>query len=149
MKYVIKEGTHKKSKSIFIFTGVFLILLFTYQLYSNLLTHEFSFDFPGDWDKVIGILVGIYLIFRSRIFTVRSRDIFIEITDALIKYRLNPSDSIQKIERSAIDKVEVKKGQVILFTKQSKRIIIADFNKVRMRDEQRDSIVKSIKQLLN
>jgi hypothetical protein len=146
MKYIIQEGTFKKSKSIFVFTGVFLIALFGYQLYDHLELNEFNYGFPGDWDKVLGIIVGIFLIFRSSVFTVRSRDLFIEVTGAEVKYRMNRRKPIKKINRSDIDKLEVKKGQVVVFTKESKRITIVDFNEVRIRDDKRDSIIEALRQ---
>lgn len=149
MKYIVEEGTHKKSKSIFIFTGTFLIFLSGYQLFDHLQHNEFNTKFPGDWDKLIGIVIGVYLIFRSRVFTVRSRDLFVEITDTQVISRMNRKDAIFKVERSKIDKLEVKKGKVIITTRDSIPETIIDFNKLRIRDNKRESIIDGLKQELN
>ena len=149
MKYTIQQGTFRRSKFIFIFTGVFLIALFGYQLYDHLEINAFDYNFPGDWDKVLGIGVGVFLIFRSTVFTVRSRDLFVEVTDAEVKYRMNRREPIKRMNHSDIDKIEVKNGEVILFTKKSKRINLVDFNEFRMRDEKREAIIEGLKQQLN
>lgn len=149
MKYIIQEGTFKRSKSIFIFTGVFLIALFGYQLYDHLQVNEFNYDFPGDWDKVLGMLIGVFLIFRASVFTLRSRDLFIEITNTEVKYRMNRMEPVKRINRSDIDKVEVKKGQVVVFAKDSKKITIVDFNEIRIREEKKATIIEGLKQSLD
>lgn len=149
MKYIVEEGTHKKSKSIFIFTGTFLICLFGYQLFDHLQLNEFNTELPGDWDKVIGIVIGIYLIFRSRVFTVRSRDLFIEVTDTDVTYRMHKTEPIKKLDRLDIEKLEVKKGKVIITTRDSIPETIVDFNQVRIRDNKRESIIDELKQELN
>ena len=149
MKYVIQKGTFKRSKSIFIFTGVFLIALFGYQLYDRLQVREFNYDFLGDWDKVLGMLVGVFLIFRSSIFTVRSRDLFIEVTTTDLKYRIDRRAPVKKINRTDIDNLEIKMGQVIVITKDSKKITIVDFNAIRLREEKKTSIIEGLKQSLN
>lgn len=145
MKYTLQKGTFKRSKYIFIFTGVFLIALFGYQLYDHLQSNDFIYEFPGDWDKVLGMLVGLILILRSSIFTVRSRDLFIEITDAELKYRINRTAPVKQINRSDIDKLEVKKGQVIVFPKESERISIVDLSEMRIRDERKREIIEGLK----
>ena len=57
----------KRVKNIFLITGIFLTIAFSYQLYQYLQENTFATKFPGDWDKPLGILIGIYLIIRSRI----------------------------------------------------------------------------------
>lgn len=52
---------------MFLVTGLFLTIAFSYQLYQYLQENTFVTDFPGDWDKPLGILIGVYLIIRSRI----------------------------------------------------------------------------------
>lgn len=57
----------KRIKNIFLVTGLFLTIAFSYQLYQYLQENIFVIDFPGDWDKPLGILIGVYLIIRSKI----------------------------------------------------------------------------------
>ena len=149
MKFTIEKGQYKTSKYLFIFTGIFLIILFCYQLINLINERPFKSEFPGDWDKVICIGIGIYLIFRSSVFKIRSRDIFIEVTDSLVKYRIDKTKPIATIRRSDIDNFEIKKGKVNLMTKESEKITIIDFNKMRIRDEKRESITKSLKEQLS
>ena len=54
----------KRSMWMFIFTGSFLIIAFSIQLYLFLQTEAFVWEFPGDWDKVLGIAVGVFLLIR-------------------------------------------------------------------------------------
>ncbi|MFD0963411.1 hypothetical protein [Pseudofulvibacter geojedonensis] len=56
----------KRIKNIFLITGVFLTIAFSYQLYQYLQENTFVTEFPGDWDKPLGISIGVYLIIRSR-----------------------------------------------------------------------------------
>lgn len=149
MKYKLQEGTFKGSKYVFIGTGIFLVALFGYQLFEHVQTDDFNSDFPGDWDKVLGVALGIYFTFRSRVFALRSRDLFIEVTDSEVRYRVSRKEPIKKIERSKIDRLEVKKGVVTVLTKESTKKTILDLNEFRLRDEQRASIINGLKKSLN
>lgn len=67
MDYFIKKG-RSNTTYIFIATGIFLIISFSIQLYLFLQTTQFTFEFPGDWDKQLGVIIGVFLIVRSRRF---------------------------------------------------------------------------------
>ncbi len=147
MKHIIEEGHYKRSKFIFLGTGFFLVALFGYQLYNFLQTNEFQYQFPGDWDYVIGIAVGIFLIIRSRKFIVGSRDLFVEISESQLTYRTERSKSVENISFSNIKNLQKKDGKIILITNSLTELIIVDFNKARIRDDKRKSITKSILEL--
>jgi hypothetical protein len=142
MKYRIKKGSPKAS--IFIATGIFLISSFGYQLYKYLQANQFIYEFPGDWDKPLGIVVGLFLIIRSRKFVHESRELFITISPNYLKYRTKRSDSVCKIAISDIEEIQEKNKKIILLTKDATKLIIVDFNKVRMRDSDIASIKKSL-----
>jgi hypothetical protein len=144
MKYTIQAGSAKRAKAIFILTGSFLILLFSYQLYDYLQTNEFVAEFPGDWDKPIGIAVGVFVLIRSRKFSVDARDVFVKIAGNELSYRVARSDSIRKIDLSTVEKIREKGKVITLTTKDSTKLTIADFNKVRIKDDKRESITKSL-----
>ncbi len=147
MKYIIEEGSLKKSKWMFIFIGFFLIMMSSFDLYNYLETNEFVYKYPGDWDKVLLLPVGVFLIIRSRKFVVRSRDLFIEISSDQLIYRAVRSDSVHKISLSSIEKIQKKDEKIILITKELTKFIIGDFNKTRIRDDKRKSITKSLMDL--
>ncbi|NOQ73960.1 MAG: hypothetical protein GQ574_18285 [Crocinitomix sp.] len=149
MKYIIEKGSMKKSKWLFIFIGFFLIILGSYDLYNYLQTNEFIYKFPGDWDKVLLIIVGIFLIIRSRKFVVISRDLFIEISTDQLVYRVTRSESVRKIALSNIEKIQKNDKEIIITTKDLNKLTIADFNKARIRDDKRKSITKSLIDNLN
>lgn len=149
MIYIIEEGSFKRAKYMFILTGIFLIILFSYQFYDYLQINQFIYVFPGDWDKPIGILVGIFLLIRSRKFVVRSRDLFIKISNNQLTYRLMRSDTVHRIALSEIKEINKKAGQIILRTKDSTKIVIADFNKARIKESQVKFITKSLIEELN
>ena len=78
MKFRIEKGSLKVY--LFLLTGIFLFFISSYQLYEYLQTNQFVSDFPGDWDKPLGVAVGIFLIIRSLKFVNESRSLFIKIT---------------------------------------------------------------------
>lgn len=147
MKHIINEGTFKRSKTIFIVTGLFLITLFGYQLYNHLQTDQFVAKFPGDWDKVLGIAIGLFLIIRSRKFNIRARDIFIEIGKDQLTYRVSRSSSVDKIPLSDIDHIRENGDKIILTTKNASKLTIADFGQHLIRDDKRKTIKKSLLEL--
>lgn len=128
-------------------TGLFLIILFSYQLHAYLQSNEFVYEFPGDWDKPLGIAVGMFLIIRSLKFVQESRDLFIEISESHLIYRTIRSNSVRKIAISNIEKIQEKNEEVILLTKDLTELIIVDFSKVRIKDNIQESIKKSLKEL--
>ncbi len=142
MKYRIEKGSLKMM--IFMQTGFFLIILFSYQLYNYIQTNEFVYEFPGDWDKPIGILVGIFLLFRSLSFISESKDLFIKFSESHLTFRTKRSDSIQKIALLNIEKIKEKDEKFILITKDFSELTIIDFNKVRLRDNVQKSIKSSL-----
>lgn len=129
---------------IFMLTGIFLIILFSYQLYEYLQMNEFVYEFPGDWDKPLGISVGVFLIIRSLKFIRESKDLFIKISKYHLIYRTRQSDSVQKIALSDIEKIRKKDNKIILTTKDSTELIIIDFNKLRVKDSLQESIKRSL-----
>ena len=145
MKYLIKKRSLKAP--IFIATGIFLVFSFGYQLYKHLQTNQFIYSFPGDWDKPLGITVGLFLIIRAIKFIEESRELFIKISANYLEDRTNSSDSVRKIALSNIEKVQVKSEKIIILTKDATKLIVVDFNKVRMRDTDIASIKKYLIEL--
>ena len=142
MKHRIEKGSSKMY--LFILTGIFLTLVSSYQLYNYLQTNQFVYEFPGDWDKPLGIFVGLFLIIRSTKFVNESRELFIEISENQLTFRTIRTDSVKKISLSNIEKIQEKDEEIILITKDSTKLTIVNFNKVRLRLEKRDSIRKSL-----
>lgn len=132
---------------MFLLIGIFLALFSSYELFVYLETNQFVSKFPGDWDKPLGIAVGIFLIFRSRKFVNESKELFIKISKNKLAFRTVQSDAIRKIALSEINKIEEKKKTIILVTKDLTEFIIIDFNKVRLRDNEMKSIKKSLIEL--
>ncbi|MFT4661759.1 MAG: hypothetical protein ACI8XB_002040 [Patiriisocius sp.] len=145
MNYRIKKGSYKML--VFMLTGGFLIVMSCYELYNYLQTHQFVTEFPGDWDKPIGIAVGLFLIIRSKQFVLESRNLFIKISGDQLVYRTRNSDSVRKIDLSDIEKLLEKNEKIILVTKDSTKLIIIDFNTVRLRNDTKSSIKKSLFEL--
>jgi hypothetical protein len=145
MNYRIKKGSYKML--VFMLTGGFLIFMSSYQLYNYLQTNQFVNEFPGDWDKPLGIAVGVFLIIRSRKFVLESRNLFIKISGDKLVYRTRNSDSVRKIVLSDIEKIQENNETIILVTKDSTKLIIIDFNKVRLRNDAKSSIKKSLFEL--
>ena len=129
---------------VFILTGIFLILSFSfsYNLYSYLQINQFEFKFPGDWDKPIGIVVGLFLIIRSRKFINESKGLFIKTHGNKLIYRTRDSDSVRKIDLSYIKKIQEKDGKVILIAKDLTQLTI-QLSKIRSDKEKKD-IKKSL-----
>lgn len=131
---------------LFIFTGLFLIGLFSYQLNDLVNERPFQSDFPGDWDKVLGIAIGIFLIIRSFKFRVQSRDLFIQFDDNSIKFRIDRNDKVHKIDKSIVQDIKVQKGIVKISKKDNPDILTINLNDLRMRDELKNKIVKGFNQ---
>ena len=132
---------------IFILTGFFLIISFSYLLYNYLQTNQFMYEFPGDWDKPLGIAVGVFLIIRSTKFIRESKSLFIKISGDQLIYRTRELDSVRKIDLSAIEKIQEKDDKIILETSNLNKLVIIDFNKVRVRSENKEAIRKSLIEL--
>ncbi|MDY8135389.1 hypothetical protein [Aquimarina sp. 2201CG5-10] len=146
MNYTIKKGS-SNTLYLFIVIGIFLILAFSYQLYDYLNTNQFVFEFPGDWDKPLGIVVGIFLIVRSRKFVNRAKGLFIKISENELIYRTKESESVQKIKLSDIEQIQGSENGVILKIKSSKSVII-DLDEIKSGKEKRlirKSLIESIK----
>ena len=146
MKKILEKGSFKTSMYLFIGTGLFLIGLFSYQLYTDLYVHEFKKEFPGDWGKTIGIGIGIFLIIRSQKFRIRSRDLFIEITPQFIRYQISRTTKTEMIQQKDIEKIHIKKGKIKIKTKASNQEIILDLNTFRLRDNEKSMIIGSLDQ---
>jgi DNA-directed RNA polymerase beta' subunit len=146
MKYRIEKGSPKMYQ--FIVIVIFLVLASSYQLYNYLQTNQFVYEFPGDWDKPLGITVGLFLIIQSTKFISESRELFIEISENQLTYRTIRTGSVRKIALSNIKKIQEKNKKIILETEDSTKLTIINFNKVRVRPEIRESIRKSLIELI-
>lgn len=133
MNYIIKKGK-PKTMYVFILTGIFLIFSFSYSLYNYLQENLFVFQFPGDWDKPIGIIVGLFLIIRSRKFFNESKGLFIKTSGNQLIYRTRHSDSISKITLSDIKKIQEKQNRIIFTTNDSTELVI-HLNKINSQKE--------------
>jgi len=147
MKYIIEKGSMNKTKWIFIFIGFFLIIMSSFDLYNFLQANQFVYQYPGDWDKVILIPIGVFLIIRARKFSVQSRDLFVEISNDQLMFRAERKNSVRKIAFSTIEKIQKKDKKIMLTTKNLSKIIIVDFNTVRIRDDNRKSITTALIEL--
>ncbi len=145
MKFRIKKRSLKMA--IFMLTGIFLVLMSGYELYNYIQTNQFVYEYPGDWDKPLGIAVGLFLIIRSTKFIPEFRELFIKISENHLSYRTKQSDSIHKISLSEIERIKEKNDKIILIAKDLTELIIIDFNKTRVRDNLRKSIKKSLIEL--
>lgn len=145
MTYRIKKGS--KKMILFMLTGIFLATLSSYQLFDYLQTNEFISEFPGDWDKPIGISVGLFLILRSLKFVNESKGLFIKIAKNHLVYRTRQSDSVRKISFSDIEDIREKDEKIIVVTKDLVDRIIVDFKRVRIKDDLKESIKKSLNEL--
>ncbi|WP_103070401.1 hypothetical protein [Aquimarina sediminis] len=141
MNYIIKKGS-TRTMYLFVITGVFLILTFSYNLYSYLQTNQFIIEFPGDWDKPLGIAIGVYLIIRSRKFVNQARKLFIKVSQGQLVYRTKASDSVNTIHISDIDKVQGKEDKVVLITKGSTKLEI-DLSAIKS-DKDKKTIRKTL-----
>lgn len=132
---------------MFLLTGIFLVTLCSYDLFDYLQTNEFISEFPGDWDKPIGIFVGLFLILRSLKFVNESKGLFIKFAKNHLVYRTRESDSVRKISFSDIEDIREKDEKIIVVTKDLVHRIIVDFKHVRVKDDLRKSIKKALNQL--
>ncbi|MDB4534714.1 hypothetical protein N9242_07570, partial [Vicingaceae bacterium] len=57
------------------------------------------------------------------------------------------SDSVRKITLTEIEKIQEKDDKIVLITKDHSKSVIVDFNKVRLRDNIKESIKKSLLEL--
>jgi hypothetical protein len=145
MNAIIEKGSLKMY--IFLLTGIFLALASSYSLYTYLQTNQFVSEYPGDWDKPLGIALGLFLIIRSTKFARESRNLFIKIAGDQLIYRTLRSDSVRKITLTEIEKIQEKDDKIVLITKDHSKSVIVDFNKVRLRDNIKESIKKSLLEL--
>ena len=132
---------------ILFLTGIFLVMAFSYQLLVFLKTNDFFYQFPGDWDKPMGILVGLFLIFRSLKFTKESKDLFIKIDEEYLVYRTNELEVKHKIPLANIERVYKEKGKIRLVTKDLITMNVVDLDEVRLVDETKSLIKKSLMDL--
>ncbi|WP_299125769.1 hypothetical protein [uncultured Tenacibaculum sp.] len=132
---------------ILILTGFFLVIAFSYQLLIFLQVHDFVYQFPGDWDKPMGIIVGLFLIFRSLKFTKESKDLFIEIDEEYLVYRTNELEAKHKIPLMNIERIYKEKGKICLVTKDLITMNVVDLDEVRLVDETKNLIKKSLMDL--
>jgi hypothetical protein len=145
MKYIVKKRALKMY--IFLLTGSGLALLSGYELYNYAQINQFVYEFPGDWDKPIGIAVGLLLIIRSTKFISESRQLFIEVSKDCLAYRTNASDSVRKITLSDIKKVKKNGEKIILISKDATELTIVNFDKLRVREQKKKRITKALIQL--
>ncbi len=145
MKFRIEKGSSKML--IFILTGTFLVILFSYQLFKYLKTNQFVYEFPGDWDKPLGIAVGLFLVLRSIKFVRESKELFIKISDNRLEFRTKRSDSIRKFTLSEIKNIKEKDEKIILVTDDSAKFVIVDFGKVRVKNNDIKAIKKALLEL--
>ncbi|MFY7671660.1 hypothetical protein ACOSP6_11300 [Tenacibaculum sp. MEBiC06402] len=123
MYFTIKKG-RSNATILFIATGLFLILAFSYQLFIHLKANDFIYEFPGDWDKPLGILVGIFLVFRSKRFKNQRKGLYINLSKDALEFRTKESENIQKIKLSDITKVYPEENSIILRTMKQNHITI-------------------------
>ncbi|KAB1158372.1 hypothetical protein F7018_09340 [Tenacibaculum aiptasiae] len=145
MKFIIKKGSGKMM--ILMLTGVFLVIAFSYQLLIFLQVHDFVYQFPGDWDKPMGVLVGLFLILRSLKFTKESKDLFIKIDEEYLVYRTNELEVKHKVPLTNIERVYKEKGKIRLVTKDLITMNVVDLDEVRLVNETKSLIKKSLMDL--
>jgi hypothetical protein len=123
MNLIIKKG-RLSSTVLFITTGLFLVVSFGYQLVTYLNTNDFVTTFPGDWDKPLGILVGIFLIFRSKRFENQRKGLFVELEKNKLQFRTRESEKTQRINLKDIDKVYATEDGINIKTKDNHQVIL-------------------------
>lgn len=123
MDYIIKKG-RSNTTYIFIATGIFLIISFSIQLYIFLQTTQFKFQFPGDWDKPLGIITGVFLIIRSKRFRNQRLGLFIKIDDKKMTFRTQENQDVQKVTLTDIINVSGNEDGIILKTSTNQNIVV-------------------------
>lgn len=123
MDYIIKKG-RSNTTYIFIATGIFLIISFSIQLYIFLQTTQFKFQFPGDWDKPLGIIIGVFLIIRSKRFRNQRLGLFIKIDDKKMTFRTQENQDVQKVTLTDIINVSGNEDGITLKTSTNQNIVI-------------------------
>ena len=123
MNYTIKKG-RSNSTYLFVLTGIFLIISFGYQLYTFLQSNDFIMKLPGDWDKPLGIVIGIILIIRSRRFRNQRLGLFIRIDKKKLIFRTQENQNVQKINLTNIINAYGNEYGITLKTKSNKKINI-------------------------
>jgi hypothetical protein len=146
MDYIIKKG-RSNTTYIFIVTGIFLIISFSTQLYIFLQTTHFTFEFPGDWDKPLGIIIGIFLIVRSRRFRNQRLGLFIKIDDKKMTFRTQENQDVQKVTLTDIINVSGNEDGITLKTSTNQNIVI-DLTAVKSEKEMK-ILRKNLIQKLN
>ncbi len=147
MRYEIKPKISLKVKTFFV-TGLFLLIAFSYELYTYLEKHEFIYEFPGDWDKPIGIVVGIFILFRSfKFYRKELKGLFIEITKSDLIFRTKHRSSVKSIQLSSIKKVKEEGNEIIAIIKGEPDAVVIDFKKVRVSNNTKKLIKASLLKL--
>ena len=145
MEYIAKKGS-SKTMYVFILTGLFLASFSSYDLYNYLQTNPFVSKFPGDWDKIIGIAVGLFLIIRSKKFIPQSKGLFVKVAGNHLVYRIKDSDPVHKITLSAILKIKrIDEYKVKIISKDLTEITL-DFRSL-VWEKNRKAVIKSIVEL--
>lgn len=145
MHFIAKKGS-SKTMYLFILTGLFLVILSSYDLYNYLQTNPFVSKFPGDWDKIIGIAVGLFLIIRSKKFIPQSKGLFVKVARNHLVYRIKDSDPVHKITLSAILKIKrIDEYKVKIISKDLTEITL-DFRSL-VWEKNRKAVIKSIVEL--
>ena len=146
MDYIIKKG-RSNTTYIFIATGIFLIISFSIQLYIFLQTTLFKFQFPGDWDKPLGIIIGVFLIIRSKRFRNQRLGLFIKIDDKKMTFRTQENQDVQKVTLTDIINVSGNEDGITLKTSTNQNIVI-DLTAVKSEKEMK-ILRKNLIQKLN
>ncbi|MCH2031942.1 MAG: hypothetical protein MK202_00355 [Tenacibaculum sp.] len=146
MYYIIKKG-RSNTTYIFIATGIFLIISFSIQLYIFSQTTQFKFQFPGDWDKPLGIIIGVFLIIRSRRFRNQRLGLFIKIDDKKMTFRTQENQDVQKVTLTDIINVSGNEDGITLKTSTNQNIVI-DLTAVKSEKEMK-ILRKNLIQKLN
>ncbi len=146
MDYIIKKG-RSNTTYIFIATGIFLIISFSIQLYIFLQTTQFKFQFPGDWDKPLGIIIGVFLIIRSKRFRNQRLGLFIKIDDKKMTFRTQENQDVQKVTLTDIINVSGNEDGITLKTSTNQNIVI-DLTAVKSEKEMK-ILRKNLIQKLN
>lgn len=139
MTYLIKKGA-PRTMYIFILTGVFLIIAFGYKSYNSLADDQFITEFPGDWDKPLGIVIGFFLLIRSTSFIPKARKLFISITPDKIVYRTKNTDAIRTVLLPDIKKTHAT-ADTVFFKTNNKKTHAIDLSQVR--EEERKKAIRN------
>lgn len=142
MNYIIKKGS-SSSFYIFILTGAFLVISFSFNLYHHLQQYHFISKFPGDWDKPLGIIIGIFLLIRSQKFSNQRKGLFIKTHNNQLIYRLKSSDSVQKINLNKVRTVKTHGDSIFIETAiETKNIDLSSVSSNQSKKEIRKALLR-------